>query len=69
MSDYMTLMGSEEVSRAGYVMRDAASSMNSAVGNLSEVLDRQQRFMDDWLQRFEMAVAAFQSGGQVDGWL
>jgi len=57
MSNYVTLVGAEEVSRAGSNMRDAASTMSSAASNLDDVMSRHQRFMDDWLIRFEDAVA------------
>ena len=57
MSNYVTLVGAEEVSRASCNMRDAASTMSSAAGNLDDVMSRHQRFMDDWLIRFEDAVA------------
>jgi hypothetical protein len=53
MSDYITLMGAEEVSRAGHSMRDAASSMNSAASTISNALEQHQRFMDDWLYRMK----------------
>ena len=54
--DYITLMGAEEVSRAGHNMQAAGQSMNSAASNLGEVLQQHQRFMDDWLYRFEAAL-------------
>jgi hypothetical protein len=57
VSDYITLMGAEEVSRAGHNMQSAASDMRLSVSNLSEVLQQQQRFMDDWLQRLEAVLA------------
>ena len=56
MSEYVTLMGAEEVSKAGYVMRDAAAKMQMAVFNLDVALEQQRRFMDDWLQRLENAL-------------
>lgn len=51
MSNYVTLIGSEEVSRAGYTMRDAAHEMNGAAGRIEYALEQHQRFMDDWLTR------------------
>lgn len=53
MADYITLMGAEEVSRAGYSMRDAASTMQSAASSISHSLEMHQRFMDDWLYRLD----------------
>jgi hypothetical protein len=53
MAEYITLMGAEQVSSAGYTMRDAAQKMNQAAGEFESVLFRHHQFMDDWLQRFE----------------
>ncbi len=58
MAEYVNLMGSEDVSRAGYVMRDAAQTMSQAVSSLAYTLELHQRFMDDWLSRFEAALTA-----------
>lgn len=49
MSDYVTLIGAEEVSRAGYAMRDAASTMQSAASFISHSLEAHQRFLENWL--------------------
>lgn len=57
MTTYVTLLGAEEVSRAGSAMREAAESMNSAASYMDDVMLRHQRFMEDWLIRFEDAVA------------
>lgn len=51
MSQYITLLGAEEVSRAANNMGSAADSMNRAVANLAGILDQHQRFLDDWLVR------------------
>lgn len=51
-------MNTEEMAKAGYAMRDAAEEMKRAVSNLDSVLERQHRFMDDWLQRFEAILTA-----------
>lgn len=53
MADYVTLLGAEEVSRAANQIRVAADTMGAAINNLSDVLDRHQRFMDDWLTRLD----------------
>lgn len=53
MADYVTLLGSEEVSRAGYSMRDAAQTMNSAASQMQSAFEQHQRFMDDWLIRLQ----------------
>lgn len=55
MPDYMTLMGAEDVSRAGYSMKSAAEEMSRAAANIDDALRRHQMFMEDWLQRYESA--------------
>lgn len=54
--EYVTLMGAEDVSRAGYTMRSAASDMLRAASSISESLDQHQRFMNEWLDRFTAAI-------------
>ena len=61
MSNYLTLMGAEEVSSAAHRMSEAASTMNSAAIYMDNVLERHQHFLDDWLMRFEAAVCALQA--------
>jgi len=50
------LDGSNEVSRAGSAIGSAALGMQSAASNIEWALERHQRFLDDWLQRFEAAI-------------
>lgn len=56
MADYVHLLGAEDVRNAGWAMREAASDMQRAASSIDEALQRHQRFLDDWLLRFE-AVA------------
>lgn len=56
MTDYITLLGAEQVQSAANTMRSAADTMGCAANNMSDVLDRNQRFMDDWLLRFETVL-------------
>lgn len=49
---YITLLGAEQVQSAAHSMRGAADDMRHAANTLSEALDRQRSFMDDWLSRF-----------------
>lgn len=58
MNDYVALLGSESVQNAGYAMERAAESFRQTVGNLDDSLRQHQRFLDDWLERFERAVKA-----------
>ena len=53
MSDYMHLIGADEVSRAGHTMTNAADSMRSAAAVIDTALERHRAVMDDWLQRLE----------------
>ena len=52
----MTLLGTEDISRSASRMRDAAETMANVSGNLQAVLEVNQRFMDDWLLRFERVL-------------
>jgi hypothetical protein len=56
MADYVTLLGAEQVQSAAHTMREAASQMQSAASSTDYALQNHQRFMDDWLQRFEAAI-------------
>jgi hypothetical protein len=58
MADYVTLMGAEDVRAAGSRMASAAEQMSRAASNMDDALQRHQRFLDDWLMRFETAVSA-----------
>lgn len=53
MSGYTTLLGAEDVSRAGRNMITAAEEMKRAAAALEDSLFRQRQFMDDWLCRLE----------------
>lgn len=53
MSSYTTLIGAEDVSRAGYTMRDAASTMQQAASSFSNDVDRMVRALDDHASRME----------------
>ena len=56
MGEYVTLLGAEEVRRAGNEMKSAAEQISQAVSWLVEAMDQQRRFQDEWLQRFEAAL-------------
>ena len=56
MSEYMTLLGAEDVQKAGSAMRSAAESMQSAAGSFEDSLFHHRQFMDDWLIRLEEAI-------------
>jgi hypothetical protein len=54
--DSVILIGAEDVRSASHTMRSAADTMSSAALNIDGALERHQRFLDDWLQRFEAAL-------------
>ena len=56
MADYITLMGAEQVQSAARRMSEAADAMRSAASAMDDVFFRHQRFLDDWLQRFETVI-------------
>lgn len=56
MADYVTLLGAEQVQSAANMMKHAAEEMLRAAGYLDDVMQRNQRFMDDWLARFEAVL-------------
>jgi len=58
MADYVTLMGAEQVQSAGNRMSSAAEQMSRAASSIDESLRQHQRFLDDWLQRFEATLDA-----------
>lgn len=56
MEKFVTLLGTEEVSRAGSNMKQAAQNFGEHVSNMNYSMDRNQQFMDDWLRRFEQIL-------------
>jgi len=56
MSEYITLLGAEQVQSAGCSMRDAGVRMQSAASSIEDSIQRHERFLDDWLTRFEIVV-------------
>lgn len=58
MSEYITLLGSEQVQRAAHSMQNAAGEMQQAVSNFEDCLHRHRLFMDDWLERLGEVMKA-----------
>ena len=54
--DYVYLQGSEDVQRAAGSMQSAADIMRSASGNLAGTIEQHERFLTEWLDRFEMIL-------------
>lgn len=51
------LFGSEDVRAASGNIIHAASEMNRAAASINDTLETQRRYMEEWLGRFESAVA------------
>lgn len=58
MTEFVHLIGAEEVSKAAYTMRDAAHEMKSVANTIDGALRQHRQFLDDWLARFEQIVLA-----------
>jgi hypothetical protein len=57
MTEYCHLVGADDVSRAGYVMRDAAAEMNKAAGLFNESITfHLNNRMEEWVARIEAAA-------------
>lgn len=56
MSQYMTLLGSEQVQSAANSMRNAAEEMNRAANTIDTALQQHRIFMDEWLSRLESVL-------------
>ena len=56
--EFVTLMGAEDVRSAGSSIKSAAEEMSRAAGSINETLMAHQRFLDDWLYRFEEILTA-----------
>ncbi len=71
MSEYITLLVPEDVRSAEASMRSAASDMNRASADMNrasadmnEALLQHQRFLDEWLLRFESVLEKnYKKGG------
>lgn len=56
MSEYITLLGSEDVRSAAHTISDAADRMARVPGNLDEVLARHLNRLEELVQRSEALV-------------
>ncbi len=59
MSNYVTLLGTEDVSKAGHNMERAAADMNRAASSMEDSLHRQRLFMEQWLQDLERVLSGY----------
>jgi hypothetical protein len=58
MTDYIRLVGTEEVRHAANTMSEAADTIRRAVGDLDDALRQHRQFMTEWLAQFEAALQA-----------
>lgn len=56
MSDYVTLLGSEQVQNAGRSMQEAAHEMTRAASTIDGALREHRQFMETWLQTLEQIL-------------
>ena len=56
MSEYMYLVGAEDVRAAANTMAQAAGDMQRAANSINETMESQRRYLDEWIGRFESAV-------------
>ena len=61
MSEYMHLIGAEQVQTAANTMREAAHDMQNAASTMDFSLQQHRNLMDDWLQRLEQVLTAIPS--------
>jgi len=60
MSEYIHLIGAEDIRNAAVSMRQAADDMKCAANSISETFISQRNYMDEWIGRFENAVKEMQ---------
>lgn len=60
MTDYVHLIGAENVRAAGSDMREAAQEMRNAAAAMTEAFHQHQRFMENWLMEFKQALEQVQ---------
>ena len=56
MTEFIHLLGADNVQRAGSAMEEAADNMQRAAGSFEDPLFRHREFLDDWLLRLESIV-------------
>jgi hypothetical protein len=59
MTEFVHLVGAEDVLRAGNAMREAASTMKHAADMIDQALRDHRQFSENWLVTFEKSVKEF----------
>ena len=57
MSEYVHLVGADDVKSAGFAMQRAADDMKCAASSIEDSLCRHCQKMDAWLERFAALIA------------
>jgi len=65
MSEYVTLLGAEEVLRAGLTISEAASTMVSAAEYNRSAVEQGERVLESFLTRFEELVERLEKASQI----
>jgi len=58
MNDYVHLIGAESVENAGREMSSAASDMIRAANIITDAVNNNREFLNDWLNRLEYVLMA-----------
>ncbi len=58
MSEYITLLGADDVRAAGYAMKEAAHQMSAAASQFNDDVNRLQRILDEHVEGIQAALAA-----------
>ena len=62
MDKFVHLIGAEDVKNAGHNMQSAAESMRYTASHFQEAFQMHERFMTEWLDRFERIVEEMVGG-------
>lgn len=66
MNNYVTLLGAEEVTRAGHSIANAARQMQQAASQMDEALRHHQMFLTQWLDEYRQ-IALMSPAVRGDG--
>jgi hypothetical protein len=56
MSEYIHLIGAEQVEHAARIIDTAADTMNRAAASIDSALENHRRYLEEWIGRFENAL-------------
>ena len=65
MSEYITLLGAEEVERAARSISESASTMTSAAEYTNQTVQQQERILDSFLDRFEALIVRLEEASKL----